>query len=283
MPSRKDIVRFIKIQTLNMIEKREKVSVVMPVGREDGTLPPVLAGIFDNIPAQYEPNVVLAACNYGAEKYIESITPLVDQYSPKVDLLDLGGDLRPRTFALAYLAGLQRAVRNSADYIIEMDPNGAHDPRLIPEFILGLKQADVVLSTRFSNGGGIKNSPLQRGVVSLTGTVLANLVLGLGGWRSDMTSGYEAFRRQALEGLFADVPIETWVSVNEGPGYFYQTEIRTLLDWRGHSMIFVPIVWGTGRTGEANKLPLKTLISALEALVALRSKKGEILKKFRHI
>jgi len=59
-------------------------------------------------------------------------------------------------------------------------------------------------------------SPLKRRVVSKGGTFLTNRLLGTK--LSDMTSGYQLFRREVLEGILA--------RGIQSRGHFFQTEMK---------------------------------------------------------
>lgn len=264
-----------------MEKKMETVAVVMPVRNEEASLPSLLKGIFASVPSGYEVQVVLAVNNSSSEfeRWVDNLAKKND----RIYALQLG-QLHPHTFALAYLRGLEFAIHDlQADYIVEMDGNGSHDPRALRLFMESLKRdkTEAVLSTRFSHGGGIVGYPLQRRLASLIGTILANLILGLGRPVPDMSSGYEAFRAETLCKVFSAVPIDEWVSVKQGPGHFYQIEMRAYLCWMGCRISFVPIIWGTGRIESPTKLPPGDLIRAFKSLLLLRKKREKFIECLR--
>ncbi len=130
----------------------------------------------------------------------------------------------------AYFNGFRRALEGPHEIIIEMDGGLSHDPRAIPAFLRALHEGnDCAFGSRYINGGSMVGSPLKRRVISKIGTVLAQLLLGAG--LADMTSGYQAFRRDILSKL---VEFEL-----RSKAHFYQTEVRHLL--RHHKIIEVPI------------------------------------------
>ncbi len=187
------------------------------------------------------------------------------------------GNINPKTFAYAYLEGLKHAVDGRSEKIIEMDANRSHQPKYIPDFIDTLDTTGAVFSSRFSEGGGTERYSIPRKVISKGGTLAANAILGLGSYVPDMTGGYEAFQREVLGDVFEKVPIEEWISVNRGPGHFYQTEMRTLVIWRGHNVGVVPIKWGSERSEDPKNLPLSTATAALRSLYLLRQKRDEFI------
>jgi dolichol-phosphate mannosyltransferase len=265
---------------IHRMRTEKRVAVVMPAKNETKSLGEgrLLERILEEIPDGYVPKIYVCASNATPDfmEFVDDVTTQDD----RVDLIDLGAP-DPRGLAYAYLHGLNHAVSNGADMVIEMDANGAHDPGYIPEFIerMSKDEDSAVFASRFSDKGGINQYPLQRKLISQTGTFLANITLGLEtGWVDDMTSGYEAFNSSVLKDVFKTYPIENWISVERGPGHFYQTEMRTLVIWRKHSFELLPIVWGTDRMEEPVTLPAKTVIKALTSLMILRSKKGKILR-----
>lgn len=120
----------------------------------------------------------------------------------------------------AYLRGLRAASEAGHEIIIEMDGGLSHDPRAIPMFLRVLCEGnECAFGSRFTNGGSMADSSLFRKVLSKTGTILANLLLGTKMF--DMTSGFQGFHREVLTGVLT-YPFRS-------RAHFYQTEIRYLL------------------------------------------------------
>ncbi len=132
----------------------------------------------------------------------------------------------------AYLAGFRAALRGGFQWIIEMDAGLSHDPAAIPAFLKALDAGhDCVFGSRFIPGGTMGDSPAKRIFLSLAGSWAAQIFLGCR--MRDVTSGYEAFRREALEKLVA-YPLHS-------RAHFYQTEVRYL--FRKRNWIELPIVY----------------------------------------
>lgn len=130
----------------------------------------------------------------------------------------------------AYVKGLRVAYEAGNEIIIEMDAGLSHDPRAIPMFLRVLNEGnDCAFGSRFINGGSMGDSPFKRRLLSKTGTVLANLLLGT--TLHDMTSGYQGFHR--------DVVAKIINHDFKSKAHFYQTELRYLL--RKHRTFEVPI------------------------------------------
>lgn len=257
----------------------KKVVVVVATYSGDTTVEGVedLVGrIFSSVPAKYDASIVLAVNNSPPE-FSRGMGEIAARDN-RVHDLQLGWT-RPQTFAIAYLRGFERALALGTDYIVEMDANGSHDPAAISEFLAELENgADAVFSTRFSHGGRVVGYPFQRVVISMVGTVLSNALLTLNRVVPDMTSGFEAFRRETLQGLFKLAPSDEWISVTKGPGYFYQTEMRAYLCWMGGKISIVPIIWGANRVTQNNaKIAASNLTESLRSLWALKKRRREFL------
>ncbi len=130
----------------------------------------------------------------------------------------------------AYVKGLRVAYEAGNEIIIEMDAGLSHDPRAIPMFLRVLNEGnDCAFGSRFINGGSMGDSPFKRRLLSKTGTVLANVLLGTR--LHDMTSGYQGFHRDIVAKI---------INHNfKSKAHFYQTELRYLL--RKHRTFEVPI------------------------------------------
>ncbi len=99
----------------------------------------------------------------------------------------------------ALRTGFIIAKREQADIIITLDADGQHDPKEIPKFIhfIENEEADIVVGSRFL--GEHESTSLIRyaGIKFFTG--LVRMLTGVG--ISDLTCGFRAFRKEALENL----------------------------------------------------------------------------------
>jgi dolichol-phosphate mannosyltransferase len=135
-----------------------------------------------------------------------------------------------RSVVDAYINGFRHAYDKGHQLIIEMDAGLSHDPRALPMFLRVLNEGnECAFGSRFINGGSMGDSPFKRRMLSKTGTVLANMLLGT--HLKDMTSGYQGFHRDVI-GAILDYQLLS-------KAHFYQTELRYLL--RNRRIFEVPI------------------------------------------
>ena len=66
----------------------------------------------------------------------------------------------------AYVAGFKWAIERGYEFIFEMDGDFSHNPDDIPAFLEAIKQADLVLGSRYVGGIRVINWPLSRLILS---------------------------------------------------------------------------------------------------------------------
>jgi dolichol-phosphate mannosyltransferase len=118
----------------------------------------------------------------------------------------------------AYIRGYREAIKIGADWILEMDAGFSHQPSDIIQFFTKMQSGyDCVFGSRYFQGKRTSRAPIARHFMSKGGTILCKVLLGTK--LSDMTSGFELFKREALEVILS------MGILSIGP--FFQTEIRT--------------------------------------------------------
>ena len=169
---------------------------------------------------------------------------------------------RPAKLGLgtAYLAGFRRALAEGYDVAFEMDADLSHDPRYLPRFVEAIAAgADVVLGSRNLPGGGVEGWGLGRHVLSKGGSLYARSILGVP--IRDLTTGYKAFTRRALEAIDLDE-----VRSN---GYAFQIETTYRALRKGLGVVEVPIVFVDRRAGRS-KMSRKIFAEAVVEVWRLR-------------
>jgi dolichol-phosphate mannosyltransferase len=142
---------------------------------------------------------------------------------------------RPRKEGLgpAYLAGFRRALDDGAELILEMDCDFSHDPADVLRLIAATEEADLVLGSRYVEGGGTKNWGAVRRFISRGGSLYAQVLLGLR--VRDLTGGFKCYRRNVLEAL----PLDEIHS----KGYAFQIETTYRALRKGFRVREVPITF----------------------------------------
>jgi dolichol-phosphate mannosyltransferase len=168
---------------------------------------------------------------------------------------------RPRKEGLgpAYLAGFHRALAEGADLVLELDADFSHDPNDVPRLIAAAADADVVLGSRYVEGGSIANWGRLRRFVSSGGSLYARLLLGVR--VRDLTGGFKCFRREVLETLDLDAIVSR--------GYAFQIETTYRALRAGFRVVEIPISFADREHG-GSKMSRGIVAEAIWQVPALR-------------
>jgi dolichol-phosphate mannosyltransferase len=161
----------------------------------------------------------------------------------------------------AYLDGFGVALEGGATAVVQMDADWSHDPAVLPTLIAPLERndADLVLGSRYTSGGGVVDWGLGRRIVSRGGSIFARVVLGLG--PHDLTGGFKAWRAATL----AAIPFD---GVHAG-GYVFQIEMTYRASLAGARISEVPITFRDRRVGKS-KMSRRIIVEALVVVCQLR-------------
>lgn len=161
----------------------------------------------------------------------------------------------------AYIEAFQRGLAEGYDRFFEMDADLSHDVRYLPAFVRALDDgADVVIGSRNIPGGGVEGWGIGRHVLSKGGSLYSRAILGLG--VKDLTSGYKAFTKRALEAID--------IGTVHSNGYSFQIEMNFRAVLKGMRVAEVPIVF-VDRTAGKSKMSRKIFLEAVGVVWKLRA------------
>lgn len=161
----------------------------------------------------------------------------------------------------AYLDGFRWGLERGYDYLLEMDADFSHDPGYLPDMIrLAAEGADMVVGSRYVDGGGTENWGLGRQLISRAGSLYARTILGVR--VRDLTSGFICYRRQTLETLDLDAV--------QSNGYSFQIEMKYRVLRAGMRVVELPIVFVDRRVGQS-KMSRAIFFEALGMVWKLRA------------
>ncbi|MCB0914097.1 MAG: polyprenol monophosphomannose synthase [Actinobacteria bacterium] len=152
----------------------------------------------------------------------------------------------------AYLAGFAWALENDFDVVVEMDADGSHQPEELPRLLDALREADLVLGSRWVPGGSVVNWPKSREILSRGGNWYTRKALGLP--LADATGGFRAFRADTLRQLDLN-------GVGSA-GYIFQVDLAYRAQRRGLVVKEVPIEFVEREVGDS-KMNQKIVSEAL--------------------
>jgi len=169
---------------------------------------------------------------------------------------------RPRKEGLgpAYLAGFHRALADGAELVLEMDCDFSHDPNAVPTLIAAAEAgADLVLGSRYIEGGSIPDWTFVRRAISLAGNLYAQVLLQ--SRLRDLTGGFKCFRRRVLETIDLDAI--------DSKGYAFQIETTYRVVKAGFRVVEVPISFSDREEGHS-KMSRAIVVEAIRKVPLLR-------------
>lgn len=147
----------------------------------------------------------------------------------------------------AYLQGFSRAFAGGYEAVVEIDADGSHDPAELPAMLtlLTRSSADLVIGSRWVDGGSVVNWPWLRRAISRSGNRYARWML-----RSrirDITAGFRAYRVSALQRLDREVI--------SSQGYCFQVELAWRIEAAGGVVVEHPIAFVERTNGRSKMGP----------------------------
>jgi dolichol-phosphate mannosyltransferase len=184
---------------------------------------------------------------------------LADELARQLGTVDVLHRATKSGLGHAYLAGFAHALARGAHLIIEMDADFSHDPRYLGDLLGAADDADLVLGSRYVDGGGVTDWGLVRRMISRGGSLYARTILGVG--VRDLTGGFKCIRREVLEAI--DLP-----SIR-AEGYVFQIEVTYRAVIAGFRVKEIPIVFGD-RTEGTSKMSARIALEAIWLVPRLR-------------
>ena len=158
----------------------------------------------------------------------------------------------------ASVRGLTYAVENGYDFAILMDADFSHDPAYLPAILAKTDRYDLIIASRYVEGGGIRNWGLMRVISSSLTNLASRLLLRIPA--CDVTGAFRAYRVSHL----AKLGLERVRS----RGFSIQEELAMLCARARWRMTEVPITFVDRARGES-KVSLNEILSSLLMLFRL--------------
>lgn len=164
----------------------------------------------------------------------------------------------------AYVAGFREALAGGAALVVQMDADFSHDPAYLPGLLAAAADADVVIGSRYVDGGGVADWGPVRRAMSRGGSAYARGVLGVA--VRDLTGGFKVIRREVLEAIDIDSLASR--------GYLFQVETTYRAIQAGFRVVEVPIVFRDRRVGES-KMTGDIVLEAALGVPRMRMRRRE--------
>jgi glycosyltransferase involved in cell wall biosynthesis len=157
----------------------------------------------------------------------------------------------------AVQTGYQYARENDFDIAVQVDGDGQHDPSEIPRLLEPILdgRADMVVGTRFMEGGGYRGTRMRRVGIHLFAAIVSLIVRQR---MTDTTSGFRAANRKVIRLFAADYPHD-----------YPEVEAIVVLTRHGLKMIEVPVQMRIRETGNSSITAVRSVYYMVKVLLAL--------------
>lgn len=157
-------------------------------------------------------------------------------------------------------------ISNSFDYVVTMDGDGTHSSREVPKLLEAIRYSDLIIGSRFMNGGDLRDWTLLRRLTTNTAHLITKLATGSS---LDCTSGIRAYNLKTAnyEKLLQKLPSDY--------RFFFSSTFRLIAN--NVKIKQVPVILESRNLGKskmslklATKLILSLIFSSLRFILQFR-------------
>lgn len=170
----------------------------------------------------------------GTGKFVEELSKSNEQVHVLIREKKMG-------LGTAYCAGFKYALEHGYEYIFEMDADFSHDPKELANFLVAIKNHDLVIGSRYLTGVNVINWPMQRLLLSFFANKYTRIITGMP--ITDSTGGFKCFRRKVLESINLD-------NIKSN-GYSFQIEMNFKTWKKGFKIGEIPIIFYDRQLGKS--------------------------------
>ncbi|MFO7690437.1 MAG: glycosyltransferase family 2 protein [Cryobacterium sp.] len=222
----------------------QKTLIVMPAFNEEEVVGAVVTEVLSTLPG--------VACLVVSDGSTDRTAEVAERAGAVVLTLPfnlgVGGAMR---------LGFLYAVNNGFDNVVQLDADGQHDPRNVPELLSRLDSVDIVIGARFAGAGDYSVSGPRKWAMKFLSTAIS----GIAKTRlTDVTSGFKAAGPRAVQLFSVHYPAE----------YLGDTiESLVLASRAGYTVTQVPVAMRPRAGGVPSHNPFKSAVYLGRAAMAL--------------
>lgn len=236
--------------------------IIIPTYKERPVLGNTLNQIFDTMPEGH----VLVVDDDSPDGTPKLVHNLINT-APFGDRLLLMNRKNERGYASACCDGLDYFIRGRWDYVQLMDADGSQPVNLLPHFRQKLQEgADMVIGTRYLEGGGSKDMPITRLVIEQIEQQYLKTLLG--NQFSDWGSSFVAMRRELVDKI-------NYRNIIAG-GFAFQIELKDQARAQTDKVVEIPMLF-QHRKNHRTKLSNRMILEVMS--IPLRLKLNHVLRR----
>ncbi len=226
--------------------------IIIPTYNEAENIGKLIPDLMKRYPENVDILVVDDNSPDGTWKFVQEM----GEKDPRIHLLKRE---KKSGLGTAYCHGFKYCIEKGYDFIFEMDADFSHDPKEIASFLEAIKDADLVIGSRYITGVNVINWPMQRLLLSFFANKYTRFITGMP--IADSTGGFKCFRRKVLESIDLDK-----IRSN---GYAFQIEMNFKSWKKGFKIKEIPIIF-YDRTSGSSKMSKKIVKEAVLLVWKLR-------------
>ena len=238
--------------------------IVIPTYNESDNLGPLISRILDLHP---DFHIVVVDDNSP-----DGTGVIADNFARKDERIEVVHRPEKRGLGTAYVAGFKHALARGADLIFEMDADFSHDPNYLKEFLTAVRNADLVIGSRYLNGVRVEGWRFRRLLLSKFANIFVSYIMVRPVW--DFTAGYRCYRRSVLQSIDLDKI--------RSDGYAFQIEMTYHAYKGGFRVCEIPILFKERQRG-ASKISRSVIMEAFWMTFLCRASVWEIVKHLSYL
>jgi dolichol-phosphate mannosyltransferase len=181
--------------------RSKSLSVIVPTYNESKNIVGILDSLCKHLPIGTDTEIIVVDDNSpdGTGNIVEEYAK--NSKKENAQSVQIIHRKTERGLSSAILTGIKYA---KGDAVVVMDSDFSHPPQTIPKMIEELQKSecDIVVASRYVNGGSVKGWPFKRKMISKGATKIARH--GLGIKIKDPMSGFFAFKRNIINNIKFD-------------------------------------------------------------------------------
>jgi dolichol-phosphate mannosyltransferase len=200
-----------------------KTLVIIPTYNERESLPVQLAGV-----RKYAPGVDVLVVDDKSPDGTGEWADAQAAADPHVSVLHRPGKAG---LGAAYRAGFAWGLERGYEILVEMDADGSHQARQLPDLLAKAGEWDLVIGSRWIPGGSVVNWAWSRKMLSVWANRYVRVALGIP--VRDATAGFRAYTAATLRAIDLDDV--------DSQGYGFQVDMTLRAIREGATVTEVPI------------------------------------------
>lgn len=243
------------LRRANLQEINMKKIIVVPTYNERKNIVELLPLIF-----KYNPDAnVMVVDDNSPDGTAQAVKDMMAKY-PNIRLLERKGK---EGLGKAYIHAFKEILKqNFFDVVVMMDADFSHDPKYLPEMLKLAENADVVIGSRYIDGGGTAGWELWRRLLSKNANRYCRLITRMP--VRDCTGGFNVMKTSMMNKI-------DWDSLDLS-GYAFIMELKYSFYRAGARFREYPIIFVNRKEGES-KMSSHIIREGVLAPWKIRSKK----------